>query len=134
MAVQPEHGSEAVTRGVRVRVEPEYLPDQSDPEQGLWVHAYHVTIKNEGDSTVQLISRHWVITNAKGEEEHVRGPGVVGFQPVLEPGQGFRYSSGCPLNTTVGSMHGTYQMVAADGTRFDAEVAPFTLAEPFAFN
>lgn len=134
MAIQHEHASEAVTRGVRVQVEPEYLPEQSDPEQGLWVHAYHVTIRNEGEQTVQLLSRHWVITNAEGEEEHVRGPGVVGFQPVLEPGQAFRYTSGCPLSTSVGSMHGTFQMVARDGSRFDAEVAPFTLAEPYAFN
>ena len=117
MSVQHEHSSETVTQGVRVRVEPEYLPDQSDPDEGLWVHAYHVTI-----------------TNAQGEEEHVRGPGVVGFQPLLEPGQSFRYSSGCPLNTSVGSMHGEYQMITKAGARFDALVSPFTLAEPFAFN
>ena len=134
MSVQHEHSSETVTQGVRVRVEPEYLPDQSDPDEGLWVHAYHVTITNEGAETVQLLSRHWVITNAQGEEEHVRGPGVVGFQPLLEPGQSFRYSSGCPLNTSVGSMHGEYQMITQAGARFDALVSPFTLAEPFAFN
>jgi len=130
----PQLASEALTRGVRVRVEPEYLPDQSDPDLGLWVHAYHVTITNEGDGPVQLISRHWIITNARGHEEHVRGPGVVGFQPVLAPGESFRYSSGCPLDSNVGSMHGTYQMVGPQGERFDAEVAPFSLAEPYAFS
>lgn len=134
MSIQHEHSSEAITRGVRVRAEPEYLPDQSDPDAGLWVHAYHVTITNESDQAVQLVSRHWVITNAEGTSEEVRGPGVVGFQPVLEPGQAFRYTSGCPLDTSVGSMHGSFQMVGRDGSRFDAEVAPFTLADPFALN
>ncbi len=134
MSSEQEHGSEAVTRGVRVTVRPEYLPAQSAPQQGLWVHAYHVTIRNEGDVAVQLISRHWVITNARGAVEHVRGPGVVGVQPLLSPGESFTYTSGCPLDTNVGSMHGSYQMLDAAGERFDAEVAPFTLAEPYALN
>lgn len=130
----PSLASDTVTRGVRVHVQPEFLPDQSSPEDKVWVHAYHVTITNEGADTVQLVSRHWVITNGDGKEEHVRGPGVVGFQPVLAPGESFQYSSGCPLDTCVGSMHGSFQMVDRGGARFDAVVAPFTLAEPYALN
>lgn len=126
--------SVAITHGVRVEVEADYLLEQSDPDQGLWVHAYHVTVTNHSEGTVQLVSRHWIITNAHGVEEHVRGPGVVGHQPVLRKGQSFRYTSGCPLDTPVGTMHGTYQMIREDGERFDAEVAPFTLAEPYALN
>ena len=126
--------SQAITHGVRVQVEPEYLPEQSSPEQGLWVHAYTITITNQGAATVQLLSRHWIITNAHGVEEHVKGPGVVGQQPVLKKGETFSYSSGCPLDTAMGTMHGTFQMVREDGTRFDAVVAPFTLAEPYALN
>jgi ApaG protein len=126
--------SEAVTRGVRVQVESQYLPQQSDPAESRWVHIYHVTVVNEGEKTVQLLSRHWIITNSRGEEEHVRGPGVVGNQPVLRSGQAFRYTSGCPIDTAVGTMHGTYQMVDEDGEPFDAEIAPFTLAEPYAIN
>ena len=97
MAQDSNGTSEMVTNGVRVIVEPEYLSEQSDPDSGLWLHAYHVTVENEGDATVTLMSRHWVITNARGEVEHVRGPGVVGHQPVLEPGEQFRYSSGLSL-------------------------------------
>jgi ApaG protein len=134
MSEESNGASEMVTNGVRVTVQPEFLFEQSDPTSGLWLHAYHVTVENEGDSTVTLMSRHWVITNARGEVEHVRGPGVVGQQPVLEPGESFRYSSGCPMNTSVGTMHGSFQMVRDDGLKFNAEVAPFTLAEPFALN
>lgn len=126
--------SEAVTQGVRVKVKPEFLPHQSDPARGLWFFAYHVTVTNEGPHTLQLMSRHWIITNAEGREEHVRGPGVVGEQPVLRPGQSFRYTSGTPLDTPVGTMHGTYQMVGRDGTRFEARVAPFMLTHPFGVN
>ena len=126
--------SEAITRGVQVQVESQYLESRSDPSQHRWVHIYHVTVTNQGRETVQLVSRHWVITNAKGEEEHVQGPGVVGHQPVLRPGQVFRYTSGCPLNTSLGTMHGTYQMVTEDGEQFDAAIAPFTLAEPYTLN
>jgi ApaG protein len=126
--------SEMVTNGVRVIVQPEFLEAQSDPVAGLWLHAYHVTVENEGDVPVTLMARHWIITNARGEVEHVRGPGVVGHQPVLEPGESFRYSSGCPMNTSVGTMHGSFQMVREDGLKFNAEIAPFTLAEPFALN
>ena len=126
--------SDMLTNGVRIRVNPEFLSEQSDPESGLWLHAYHVTIGNEGKTSVQLVSRHWIITNARGEVEHVRGPGVVGHQPVLQPGETFQYTSGCPMNTPVGTMHGTYQMVRDDGFQFDAEIAPFTLSEPYALN
>jgi ApaG protein len=134
MSEESSSASEMVTNGVRVIVQPEFLTEQSDPVAGLWLHAYHVTVENKGDSTVTLMSRHWVITNARGEVEHVRGPGVIGHQPVLEPGESFRYSSGCPMNTSVGTMHGSFQMVRGDGLKFNAEVAPFTLAEPFALN
>jgi ApaG protein len=126
--------SEAVTNSVRVRVMPEFLSSESNPAKGLWLHAYHVIIANEGEETVQLMARHWVITNARGEVEHVRGEGVVGHQPVLRSGEFFRYSSGCPMNTPVGTMHGSYQMAYGNGEKFHAEIAPFTLAEPFAVN
>lgn len=126
--------SEASTRGIVVSVRPEFLPHQSDPRGGLWMFAYHVRIENRGQDVVQLMSRHWTITDATGRVEEVRGPGVVGEQPILRPGQAFDYSSGCPLPTAVGTMHGTYQMVTADGERFDATIAPFTLAEPYALN
>lgn len=126
--------SNAITRGIRVEVESQYLEAQSNPTMERWVHIYHVTISNESEETAQLLSRHWIITNARGEEQHVEGPGVVGHQPILQPGQSFRYTSGCPLDTAVGTMHGTYQMVTEDGESFDAEIAPFTLAEPYAIN
>ena len=126
--------STATTRSVRVHVVPQYLPEQSEPASGLWVHAYTVTITNLGDAPVQLVNRHWVITNGKGQVEHVRGPGVVGNQPVLQPGQSYQYTSGCPLDTNFGTMHGSYEMSTPDGERFEVEVAPFTLAEPYAMN
>ena len=126
--------SVAITRGVRVEVTPEFLPDQSEPERGLWVHAYHVAVTNQGEQPVRLLGRHWIITNAHGTEEHVRGPGVVGQQPVIAPGETFRYSSGAPLDTAFGAMHGSYQLVTPEGERFDSEVAPFDLAEPYALN
>src|SRR5690606_3395028 len=113
-------GSEAVTRGVKVAVKPRYSPDHSDPHRNEWFFLYHVTISNEGDQSVRLISRHWVITDANGDVQQVRGPGVVGEQPLLAPGQSFEYTSGCPLSTPFGSMHGSYQMVLSDGEQFDA--------------
>lgn len=127
-------GSNCSTRGVHIEVEPHYLAAHSDPARHHWMHAYTVTITNEGEVPVRLLSRHWVITNAQGTEEHVRGEGVVGEQPLLHPGQAFRYTSGCPMDTAVGTMHGTYRMVREDGEDFDAVVAPFTLAEPYAVN
>ncbi len=126
--------SEAVTRGIRVSVRPEYLPHQSEPRAGLWMFAYHIRIRNEGSEAVQLVSRHWYITDSTGRVEEVRGPGVVGEQPMLKPGDHFDYTSGCPLPTPMGTMHGTYQMVNDRGERFDANIAPFTLAEPLSVN
>jgi len=122
--------SDTLTRGLRIIVRPQYLPEQSDPGGNQYLFAYHITIRNEGAQTVQLISRHWVITNGEGRVEEVRGPGVVGQQPVLEPGQEFQYTSGCPLGTPVGTMHGEFNIVAADGSKFDARIDPFTLAVP----
>ena len=119
-----------MTRGVRIHADPQYDPTRSNPSDELWFFLYTVTIRNEGTETVQLKSRHWVITDENGRVEEVRGPGVVGEQPVLAPGGSFSYTSGCPLGTSVGAMQGTYQMVTEEGLRFDAEIAPFTLSEP----
>jgi ApaG protein len=129
--VSASFASVATTRGVRVRVASRFDPGRSQPAQGQWFFLYTVTIANQGDETVQLVSRHWVITDGEGRIEEVRGPGVVGEQPVLDPGEEFEYTSGCPLPTPFGTMHGTYQMVAASGARFDAEIAPFALGEPY---
>lgn len=127
--------SETVTRGVRVSVDSSFLPGRSRPDQGQWLFAYRVRIRNEGDLTVQLMSRHWVITDGEGRVEEVRGKGVVGEQPVLAPGESFEYTSGCPLQTSSGTMHGTYQMVMKEsGEMFDVEIAPFSLSEPYAIN
>jgi ApaG protein len=102
--------------------------------EAQYFFAYRIRIANTGEETVQLVSRHWVITDGEGRVEHVRGPGVVGEQPVLEPGESFEYTSFCPLPTPIGSMHGTYQMVTAGGAAFDAEISPFSLAVPTALN
>ena len=107
--------SEAVTRGLRVRVEPQFEPRRSQPSAGQWFFLYMVTIENRSEETVQLLTRHWIITNGNGEVEEVRGPGVVGEQPVLAPGESFRYTSGCPLTTDVGKMEGSYQMITKSG-------------------
>lgn len=126
--------SEAVTQGIRIHVDPQYDPTRSNPSESLWFYLYTVTISNEGAETVQLKSRHWVITDERNRVEEVRGPGVVGEQPVLSPGESFRYTSGCPLKTSTGFMHGSYRMVTEGGDEFDAEIAPFTLSEPLAVN
>lgn len=126
--------SETITRGIRVTVFPEFLPKHSNPRGGLWMFAYHIRIENSGPEPVQLLSRHWVITDANGRAEEVRGPGVVGEQPHISPGESYQYSSGCPLATPMGTMHGSYQMVTRRGETFDAEISPFTLAEPYAEN
>lgn len=126
--------SEALTRGIAVRVESRYVEEQSDPARGGWLFAYTVNIVNNGGETVQLVSRHWVITDANGEVEEVRGPGVVGAQPVLRPGESFEYTSACPLGTSFGTMHGSYQMVTETGEYFDAEIAAFSLSTPYAVN
>jgi ApaG protein len=126
--------SDTTTRGVRVEVQTAYVPERSSPRDGHYFFAYRIRISNVGEETVQLISRHWVITDGSGQVEHVHGPGVVGEQPVLEPGESFEYTSFCPLPTPIGSMHGTYQMTTAGGSAFDAEIAPFPLAVPSALN
>lgn len=123
--------SEAVTRGVRVRVRSEYSPERSDPSKNEWFFLYTIEISNEGTGTVQLLTRHWIITDGTGHVEEVRGPGVVGKQPILRPGEAFEYTSGCPLRTPFGVMAGTYQMVDEQGQRFDVTIAPFTLSEPY---
>ena len=126
--------SDAVTRGVRVEVLSRYSPQNSRPQQGEWVFEYTVRITNQGSETVQLISRHWIITDGAGRIQEVKGPGVVGHQPVLEPGESFKYSSWCPLETPLGRMHGTYQMMGARGEQFDIEIAPFGLKAPYTVN
>lgn len=128
------HTSDATTRGVRVHVRSEYLPGQSSPRDSKFVFQYHVRISNEGADTVKLISRHWLVTNADGDVQSYQGPGVVGEQPVIPPGSAFEYTSFCPLSTSVGSMRGTYQMMASSGDAFDAVIATFTLATPNALN
>jgi ApaG protein len=115
---------------IRVQVETDYLDHQSDPEANRFVFAYTITISNTGQQAARLLNRHWVITDANGKTEEVRGKGVVGEQPYLKPGEEFRYTSGTVIATPVGSMHGSYEMVGDDGTRFDAEIAPFSLAIP----
>jgi ApaG protein len=121
--------SEAKTRNIRVSVRAQYDPPRSNPQQNEWFFLYTVTIANEGRDTVQLISRHWIITDGMGKVQEVQGPGVVGEQPVLMPGQSFEYTSGCPLTTPFGAMHGTYQMVNQTGEKFDIDIAPFSLME-----
>lgn len=127
-------GSQATTRGIRVAVEPRYSPEHSNPQRQEWFFLYTITIANEGEQTVQLLNRHWIITNAMGEIEEVRGAGVVGHQPVLKTGESFQYTSGCPLKTPFGSMRGTYEMVTERDERFFVEIAPFILREPNAYH
>jgi len=126
--------SDTTTRGIRIQVKSTYLSDQSSSRDNHYLFAYHVRISNVGSETAQLISREWIITSAEGEVERVKGPGVVGEQPVLSPGSSFEYTSYCPLKTPVGSMQGSYQMVTAAGEKFDAAIAPFTLAAPHALH
>lgn len=115
---------------IRVDVETNYVEEQSDPKERRFVFAYTITLRNEGQMPAKLLTRHWIITDADGKVQEVRGDGVVGEQPHLKPGQGFRYSSGTMIATPVGAMQGTYQMVADDGERFDAPIPPFRLAMP----
>jgi ApaG protein len=126
--------SSAITNGIRVSVTSVYVPAQSSPTEKRYVFAYTVRIGNEGTQVAQLRSRHWIITDAKGKVEEVKGPGVVGKQPTLRPGEHFEYTSGCVLETPRGTMHGTYQMHRPDGEQFDAEIAPFALSMPFNLN
>ena len=126
--------SEAVTRGVRVSVKAQFVPDRSSARGRQFVFAYTVRIANDGVAAAQLVTRHWIITDGNGKVQEVRGDGVVGQQPNLQPGESFEYTSGCVLETPHGTMHGTYQMVRPDGERFDAEIAPFLLAVPNSLN
>ena len=119
--------SEVVTEDIRVEVMSSYSPENSRPLEGEWVFQYTVRITNQGRDTVQLLGRHWVITDGAAQVEEVRGPGVVGKQPVLGPGESFKYSSWCPLKTPLGMMHGSYEMARTDGRHFDIEIAPFAL-------
>lgn len=126
--------SEAITNGVCVDVEARYSEEHSEPERSNWFFLYTITISNQSDQTVQLLSRHWVITDATGQREEVRGPGVVGEQPVLNPGEAFEYTSGCPLTTPYGAMEGQYEMVLEDQSTFYAQIGRFELREPSAIH
>lgn len=119
--------SDAETEGIRVEVLSRHAPENSRPQQGEWVFQYTVRITNLGTETVQLMNRHWIITDALEQVHEVKGPGVIGEQPVLAPGESFKYSSWCPLKTPTGMMRGTYQMVRGNGEEFDVEIAPFGL-------
>ena len=125
---------EAITDGIRVTVNARYSAEHSDPINGNWFFVYTIRVTNEGDKAVRLESRHWIITDGMGRVEEVRGDGVVGEQPDLAPGESFEYTSGCPLTTPFGSMRGTYRMVHADGSSFDAQIPAFDLSEPRALH
>jgi len=120
----------AQTRDVIVRVSVSFLADQSEPARGHWFWAYHIRIENTGSQSVQLLTRHWTITDGRGGRHEVRGDGVVGEQPVIQPGESYDYVSGCPLQTPTGAMEGSYHMVAADGSTFDATIPRFPLIGP----
>ncbi len=126
--------SEALTDNVRVQVRSQYLPSRSNPLTYEFLFTYEVTITNEGEDTVRLLTRRWVITDAHGKTEEVEGVGVVGETPVIAPGESHKYHSFCPLRTQFGSMHGSYGMVRPDGTTFRAEIAPFNMVVPTAIN
>jgi len=125
-----ESTSEARTEGVHIQVSARYSAEHSNPLANHWFFLYTIRITNEGSGQVQLLSRHWVITDATGEVREVQGEGVVGKQPVLEPGEAFEYTSGCPLETPFGRMEGTYQMTREDGSNFEARIARFQLSQP----
>ena len=119
------------TRGIRVAVVSEYSPGNSQPDQQRWFFLYTITISNEGSETVQLMARHWFITDATGHREEVQGQGVIGKQPIIEPGESFTYTSGASLRASSGTMEGTYQMTSRDGVEFAVRIAPFMLSEPY---
>jgi ApaG protein len=121
---------EAMTDGVTVRVAVSYLPEQSQPAHGRWFWSYHIRIENGRDAPVQLIDRHWVIVDGRGASHEVEGEGVVGDQPVIDPGESYDYVSGCPLQTPSGSMEGSYGMIDADGDEFDVAIPFFPLHAP----
>ncbi len=120
----------ATTRGITVRVSVSYLAEQSEPARGRWFWAYHIRLENDGAQAVQLLTRHWIITDGRGARHSVEGEGVVGEQPLIEPGASFDYVSGCPLATPTGAMQGSYRMIAADGETFDADIPRFPLHAP----
>jgi ApaG protein len=126
--------SQALTNGILVSVESEYLPDRSAPGARRYAFAYTVQISNQGPETAQLRTRHWIITDAVGEVQEVRGEGVVGAQPILGPGESFEYTSWCVIGTPTGSMRGSYQMVDSRGHAFEAEIASFRLGMPHSLN
>lgn len=120
----------ATTRDITVHVAVTFLPEQSEPDRGRWFWAYHIRIENGGDQPVQLLTRHWTIIDGRGGQHHVDGDGVVGEQPVVQPGRSYDYVSGCPLNTPTGSMKGRYHMLGASGETFDVTIPHFALIAP----
>jgi len=120
----------STTRNIQVTAIPDFMPDRSDPEQGRYFWCYTIEIANLGHVRVQLLSRHWIIIDANGRREQVRGPGVVGEQPMLEPGEIFRYASGCPLSAPSGLMQGSYRMISDTGEAFDVDIPAFSLDSP----
>ena len=125
---------QATTGNIKIEVEPSYVQDQSDPHQSYYFFSYKVRIRNESEGKVQLISRHWIITDGFGQIEEVVGPGVIGMQPTLQPGESFEYSSFCPLATPTGSMQGKYVMVDAKGQQLEVQIPLFILSEPNHFH
>jgi len=119
--------SDTITDGIRVQVYPDYIPEQSNPDLNRFSFSYKVVITNEGTDRVKLLSRHWIIINSDGDQEKTEGPGVVGYTPELEPGESFEYTSFCPINTSWGTMEGSYTMQRDDGSSFEAEIARFYL-------
>jgi len=122
--------SQAIENAIQVSVTSHYVTGQSDPTKDRYVFSYTITIENHGEVAAKLLSRHWIITDADGNQQEVRGEGVVGEQPHMKPGEGFRYTSGAILKTPVGSMYGSYQFITDQGEEFDAPISPFTLAVP----
>lgn len=130
----PLSTSDALTDGIHVEVRAQYSPEHSQPASSRWFFLYTISITNEGEQRVQLLSRHWIIVDGTGKSQEVRGPGVVGQQPILAPGQSFEYTSGCPLATPFGNMRGSFEMQRPDGTRFRAAIALFELTQPHALH
>ncbi len=126
--------STAITEGIEVSVRSAFRPDRSAPAQGRYLFTYTVTLRNGGEAPAKLLSRHWIVTDARGEREEIRGEGVVGQQPRLAPGESFEYTSFCVLRTPLGQMRGTYTMLREDGRTFEADIAPFALAVPSSLN
>ncbi|SER59027.1 ApaG protein [Sphingobium sp. YR768] len=127
LALFPFH---ATTRDITIHVAVTFLPEQSEPDRGRWFWAYHIRIENQGDHPVQLLTRHWIITDGRGSQHSVDGDGVVGEQPVVQPGKSYDYVSGCPLGTPTGSMKGSYRMIGIDGDTFEVAIPHFALIAP----